>query len=64
MKVPARKEKESATTVILPMEEVRRRIYIKFKKVLLTSLGDEARFSLFALAVGISESCSQILRFP
>ena len=34
------------------------------KKVLLTSLGDEARFSLFALAVGISESCSQILRFP
>lgn len=37
---------------------------MKKKKVLLTSLGDEARFSLFALAVGISESCSQILRFP
>lgn len=34
------------------------------KKVLLTSLGAEARFSLSALAVGILESCSQILQSP
>lgn len=36
----------------------------KKKKVLLTSLGAEARFSLSALAVGILENCSQILQSP
>lgn len=63
LKVPTRKEKESAT-ITLTMGGNGRRTWGGKKKVLLTSLGAEARFSLSALAVGILESCSQILQSP